>query len=130
MKRISVGSAVLVGTLWVNIPVIPIMFTPSFLFLIIAQPDKNHQPTAFVLSSLLSLFGLGFVLAWSWWSLMVPRWRLWAWQRVEDLNSLKQRAVGAGLIWPDGHVFEKTELRSKETQEKLRALESRKRPHA
>ena len=122
MKRISVTTAVIAGTLWVNIPVLPLMFTPSFIFFLITQSNQSDPPTLI----LLGLFLVGFVLAWFWWSVMVPRWRLWAWPRVEDLASLKQQAVSAGLIWPDGHVFNKTEFRTKETQSKLQALEARK----
>ena len=122
MKRISVTTAVIVGTLWVNIPVIPLMFTPSFIFFLITKSNQSDPP----ILVLLGLFLFGFVLAWSWWSFMVSRWRVWAWPRVEDLASLKQSAVSAGLIWPDGHVFEKTEFSSKEMKSKLQALEARK----
>lgn len=130
MKRVSVTAAIALGTLWVNIPVIPLMFTPIALFVFLSAGKANQQPVASDLLPSLGLFVLGFVLAWSWWSIMVPRWRLWAWSHVEALVELKRRAVRAGLIWPDGHLFEKTEFRTKATQARLRELESQMRPHA
>ena len=55
----------------------------------------------------------GFILAWTWWSVMVPKWRLWAYRRVDDIFQLKAKAVEVGLTWPDGHFFEQTEIKSK-----------------
>ena len=55
---------------------------------------------------------LFIALAWGWWSFAVPRWRLWAYERVGDISELKRRAVAVGLTWPDGHIFEKTEFKS------------------
>lgn len=78
----------------------------------------------------MGLFLFGIVLAWIWWSIMVPRWRLWAWERVEDLDDLKQKAVRAGIIWPEGWIFEKTEFQSEYIKAKLRDLEARKGTHA
>jgi hypothetical protein len=39
------------------------------------------------------------VPAWIWWSLSVPKWRLWAMQNVDDWPSLKRAAVEAMLIF-------------------------------
>lgn len=59
-----------------------------------------------------SRYLMGFVLAWLWWSISVPKWRLWTLQRVENISQLYMKAVQAGLMWPRGHFFEKTEIRS------------------
>ena len=61
----------------------------------------------------LIVFLSGLILAWLWWSLAVPRWRLWAYERVENIPHLKERAIAVGLIWPDGHFFARTEVKSK-----------------
>jgi hypothetical protein len=60
----------------------------------------------------LLVFVGGFIMAWSWWSFSVPRWRVWAYERVSDIPRLKETAVAVGLTWPDGHRFERTELKS------------------
>ena len=58
---------------------------------------------------LLGIFG-SIALAWLWWSLAVPRWRLWALRSGCDPEELQIQGMEAGLLWPKGHFFEKTEL--------------------
>ncbi len=130
MTRVSITTAVIVGTLWVNIPVLPIMFAPVAAFLYWGPRYVSQPSTPFIVIGMLGLLFLGFVIAWCWWSYMVPRWRVWAWQRVEDLHGLRVRAARAGLIWPKGHLFEKTEFRPRRLKEKLTILEARERHNA
>ena len=125
MKPLPVSTAILVGTAWVNLPVLPIMFVPLSLFIFFSGGALNRKASGTDLLLLLGLFVLGFGLSWGWWSVMVPRWRLWAWARVEDTEDLRQRAVRSGLIWPEGHMFEKTELRTATTKQQIRDLESK-----
>ncbi len=61
--------------------------------------------------------------AWLAWSILTPRWRIWAYERVDDLDDLKAQAVTAGLIWPDGHFFERTEIRSPDQRQRIKQLE-------
>lgn len=74
-----------------------------------------------------AIFFPSVAVAWLVWSIQVPRWRLWAYERVDDLTELKARAVAAQLIWPEGHWFEKTEIRTQRTRDALRRLEATKR---
>ncbi|HMY07588.1 MAG TPA: hypothetical protein PLT57_10940, partial [Accumulibacter sp.] len=55
---------------------------------------------------------VSFALAWLWWAVSLPRWRLWAYQRVGDIAALKRVAIAVGLTWPDDHLFGKTEIKS------------------
>ena len=57
-----------------------------------------------------SLLLFGFFLAWSWWSVIVTLWRQWATRRGVDPDELQCRGENATLLWPRGHIFEKTEL--------------------
>ena len=66
---------------------------------------------------------VGVAGGWIWWAYAVPRWRLWAYERVQNIAKLKVRAVQVGLTWPDGHRFERTEFRSESDTLKLRELE-------
>ena len=68
-------------------------------------------------------FFASWPLAWLTWSLLVVRWRVWAYERVDDLDELKMHAVAAGLIWRDGHFFERTEIRSQHQRKRIRDLE-------
>ena len=62
--------------------------------------------------------------SWLTWSFLVTRWRLWAYERVENLDELKAIAVEAKLIWPEGHVRERTEIRSPAQKQRLLELEA------
>ena len=66
-----------------------------------------------------------WILAWTAWSVLVPRWRVWAYERVDDLDELKRLARERNLIWPDGHFFERTELRSKAQRHLISEREER-----
>lgn len=77
-----------------------------------------------------SAYGVAFLafvacwpLAWLTWSLLVPRWRLWAYNRVDNIDELKSQGVAAGLIWREGHLFERTEIRTPDQRRRLRELE-------
>ncbi|WP_018413262.1 hypothetical protein [Methyloversatilis thermotolerans] len=124
MKRaigpISVSRAIWLGTLWVNLPVLALLCAPLWLFGQLFDrgllPDHSKW-------MVLPVFAASFVLAWLWWAVMVPRWRLWAYRRVRDIAALKARAVSAGLTWPDGHFFSRSEIKSRRHAELERELE-------
>ena len=62
---------------------------------------------------------------WLWWSVQVPKWKLWAYARVDNVRTLKIAAIKAGIIWPDNHIFEKTEICSRRTRQQIHQLEER-----
>ena len=125
-RSISVGRAIAVGLVWVNGP---IMFgVPAFTFFVAREILGRAHHFSDIVVTVVSLAGLpvGFVLAWLWWSVTVPAWRLWAYERVDDIAALKEQAVAAGLTWPDGSAFERTEIKSQEHAEREQALEHEK----
>ncbi|MBU1538762.1 MAG: hypothetical protein KKC29_06805 [Alphaproteobacteria bacterium] len=75
------------------------------------------------LAAAASAFLVSWPLAWLTWSLLVPRWRVWAYERVEKLDELKMHAVTVGLIWREGHFFERTEIRTHDQRERIRKFE-------
>jgi hypothetical protein len=99
---LGVGKAVLIGHLIVTVPVLIIILGISFLGRILAPSY-----------SFLFLF-VGFILAWAWWSLMVPRWRRWALKNGAPADRLQKWAAATGLVWPKGWIFEKTEFKAKD----------------
>ena len=99
-KNITAWQAVLVGHVWVNIPVLFIILVPFML----------SQTTMPSIISCLVLF-TGFIVAWGWWAWMVPKWRRWASARVTNHEQLQTLAVMTGLVWPKGWIFEKTEFK-------------------
>ena len=112
--KISVAHAIRAGLFWVNGPVLFMLFGPLF-----AVTRLMPQPGYWGLGAFVG----GFVAAWLWWSITVPRWRLWAYERVHDLDALRRSAVEVGLTWPGGHIFERTEIKSKAMRAKQMALE-------
>lgn len=115
MKTISVGRAIFAGYLFVNIPVGVLIAGPMF---IVAKFIPHPGPLW------IALFPGGFLCAWLWWSIAMPKWRLWAYERVEDIGSLKKSAIDAQLTWPEGSFFERTEIKSASHAERERVLES------
>jgi ABC-type uncharacterized transport system permease subunit len=87
------------GQLTVNLPVLAIIVLGG-----VFSVKRLHGP-----SILLGMFG-SIAVAWLWWSLAVPRWRLWALRSGCDPDELQAQGVEAGLLWPKGSFFEKTEL--------------------
>lgn len=66
-----------------------------------------------------------FVLSWLWWSLMVTKWRIWAFGNVRNVHELKKRAIREKLIWRDNSIFEKTEIGTTKDKEKLNSLNNK-----
>jgi hypothetical protein len=127
MNNVSVKAAINRGLLYVNGPVMVLMFAPMGVAMgLFGQITRLLGSDFYAFIVLCVSFGLGFTLAWAWWSYAVPRWRVWAYERVADIAGLKMRAVKVGLTWPDGHVFERTELKSAALAQRQHELEKRK----
>jgi hypothetical protein len=92
--------AVLVGHLVISLPVVIIMGLVPLLGYILR--GQNGAMIGAV---------LGFVVAWLWWSVFVPRWREWARSRGADEKRTQFLAERSLLVWPKGSILEKTEIR-------------------
>jgi len=99
---LSAENATRIGTVWINLPVVPWVIAPLGL-----HEWFGFQSGNFVK---LLLLVLGFVCAWSWWSVNVTLWRRWATRRGIDADELQWWGQNANLLWPRGHFFERTEL--------------------
>lgn len=118
-KSVTVDEAITRGHRMVNYPVMLIMVgTFSICFYLGVREILSWWifPVGFLLA---------FSLAWLYWSIMITRWRLWAFENVRNVHQLKKRAVQENLIWPDGSIFEKTEIRSSKSQRKLSSLQKK-----
>ena len=105
-ERVSVNEAIARGHRMINVPVMGIMF--GTLGLCLYTGIQKILPIWIIPIGFLLAFGL----AWLYWSIMITKWRLWAFEQVRNVHELKKRAVLEKLIWPDNSVFEKTEIRS------------------
>lgn len=93
----------------------------AFGLLTVAEQRPDFESVA--LRWFFILFLGGFVAGWLVWSIQVPRWRLWAYARVTDIEELKRLAVARKYLWPDGHIFERTEIANKQLRAKIVQLE-------
>ncbi len=101
ISSISAGRAVAYGLLIVNGPVLALILGGLWL----GARLSAGAPSGTGLG-----FAAGFVLAWLWWSISVPRWRAWALSRGADPERLQLLGQRAGVVWPRGSFLAKTEL--------------------
>lgn len=117
--QISVNKAIKRGHLIVNVPVfVAIIGCPAFAFYL---SNYNLIPSWGIGIAFL----IGFVLAWLIWSYMITKWRIWAFENVRNVHELKKRAIQEKLIWNDGSIFEKAEIRNSNDKIKLKNLEKK-----
>jgi hypothetical protein len=125
----SVRRAILVGTAWVNLPVLGIMLGGWALPPYVVQIFDVKAPAIGAAGAALLMaawFLVPFVAAWLWWSFNVPKWRVWAMERTNDWRALENAAISAGLIWADvgpAKLFARTEIWSKENRKRRSELE-------
>lgn len=116
-ETVSVSDAIRKGHLMVTIPSIATLLGTMIitLYLVIIG----------VIPGWTILFGglLSFTLSWLYWSYVITKWRLWAFDSVKNAYDLQKRAVEEKLIWPEGSFFEKTEIRNREERERLQVLQ-------
>jgi len=115
----TVDEAISKGHRMVTYPVIFIMFSTFGLTYYLSTQNKNT-----VLIWLAGLI-LSFVFGWIYWSIVITKWRLWAFENVRNVHELKKRAIQEKLIWEDESMFEKTEIRSLRAKEKWTSLQSK-----
>jgi hypothetical protein len=101
-QGISVGHAIVRGQLLVNGPALLLIAVGGYVGRTLAADLRTGMGIGVV---------VGAIVAWSWWSFAVPRWRRWALGRGADPAELQRIGVRTGLLWPRGSIFEKTELR-------------------
>ena len=114
VDKVSIARAVTIGHLAVTVPVLVFLGAGAFAWVALDG----------VVGGWSALFYLcGILFAWLWWSLFVPRWRIWAYRRVESIPEVLRWAVRTGLVWPRGWLFERTEIKSASQAAEQHALE-------
>ena len=118
-KTVTVDKAISKGHIMVNFPVMVIMFGIIGLTLYLGV-QKLIPTWGFPVG-----FVFAFVFSWLCWSFMITKWRIWAFENVRNVHELKKRAIQEKLIWADGNIFEKTEIRTAADKEKLNSLKDK-----
>ena len=124
MANVSIDDAIRRGNRLVNWPVRLLLAFPALVVVIGRYALRIRSDNERFNIALMILFGVCFVSAWLWWSINIPKWRLWAYERVDDIPQLKRRAILANLTWADGSIFSRTEIKSHEHAARERELES------
>lgn len=111
MKYKSVNYAIVIGQLWINVPVSILIIGISYLGWSL-PPFFEYAGINVLVVIFIIIIGIG--ISWLWWSVFITKWRVWAFNIVAEENwiSLKKAAIRSSLIWPDGAIFEKTEIRN------------------
>jgi hypothetical protein len=107
----------------VKLPSMVVMIGPWVAFYVLSRQGVVPDKGADGMKWFVPMFIGGFVAGWLVWSVQTPRWRRWAYERVEDIEALKAMAVSSQYIWPDGPIFGRTEIVSDRLRNELRALE-------
>jgi hypothetical protein len=100
---LGVGRAVLVGEAVVNVPALGLMLlTISLLGPVIQGWLEGGATQGLKFSTLVIVMVLAVSVGWTWWAIAMPRWRVWALERVADPRLLYGAAISAQLMWPPG----------------------------
>jgi hypothetical protein len=118
-NQVTVDKAISRGLLTVNGPVLLTLIGCPILALIFSK--NNVIPDWGIGIAVL----IGTILAWLIWSFRITKWRIWAFENVRNVHELRQKAIEFKLIWPEGSIFEKTEIRSNEVKEKLKTIKKK-----
>jgi hypothetical protein len=113
----------------IKVPSIATMVLVPVIIVFVLQTVAQNHPDAETTDPIwvyliLFLIFAGFGAGWLVWSVRTPKWRLWAYTRVADIDTLKKLAVQRGYIWPPGHFFEKTEIASRTLRLEIKKAES------
>jgi hypothetical protein len=121
VETVTPEQAVARGWWMVTAPSLALLIVPLISYAIWMPSEYRFGAAGIGPFALVFLISAG--LSWLAWSILVPQWRLWAYQRVANIAELKDRALAANLIWPERSIFARTEIASKELRSQLRRLE-------
>ena len=124
-RSTSPAIAICWGVLSVNGPVAVLLASASLIPLIVGAFLGPYIPLPLNVVLMVVIGAAVWCSAWLYWSISLPRWRLWAYSRVEDIDKLHTMAVSYGLLWRDGHFFERTEIYPGHLRQRVNAARRR-----
>ncbi len=68
---------------------------------------------------------LGLLAAALYWCLQANKWKIWAYENVDNIHELKQRALDSKLMYADDSTWNKLTITSADDKRRLAALEER-----
>jgi hypothetical protein len=100
-RSLSIGWAILIGEMAINVPVLGLLTGLIFGVAELLQWATGYDGTgpSPALPSIVAVI-VAFTSAWAWWSIVTPRWLLWAMRRVDHPQALRRAAVGS-ILWDE-----------------------------
>jgi len=95
-----------------------------FVFLVGGFVLSNFYPNfpaLFILGGLV----LGLLFSLLYWCLQVNKWKIWAYENVDNIHELKQRAIDSKLMYADDSAWNKITITSADDKQRLAALQER-----
>ena len=68
---------------------------------------------------------LGLLFCLLYWCLQANKWKIWAYENVDNIHELKQRAIDSKLMYADDSMWNKLIITSADDKQRLAALEDR-----
>ena len=121
-ERLTPQAAVDAAARYVSGPVLLIMLAPALVTLALGVAAGIPLGAFWPVAGIVLI--VSWMLAWLAWSILTPRWRLWAYERVEDIDELKRIAIADRVLWPDGHIFHRSELAPPVLRARLAMIEA------
>lgn len=115
------------GIWTIKLPSMAAFFVPALIYILLAGQGYIPRYGLEGFKWFFFVFVGGISVSWLIWSIQVPRWRLWSYRQVNDLDGLKREAIERQIIWPEGSFFERTEIASRKMREEILRLEQTKR---
>jgi len=122
VTRVTVEEALQKARMTINMPATCIMLGCLAQALIVVPSGQAPLPVLYA-SGLLGV--LAWPLGWLYRSVMTPRWKLWAYSGAGNVRQMKEAAIAAKVISPDGSLFERTEICPPAMRAEIRRLEGR-----
>jgi hypothetical protein len=119
VSHILIEDALRKGTMMIDWPIAFIALTILVVFSIIAVLSNPNVPKVVGV--------MGWIIAlpvmWLWRSIMITKWKIWAYSNVDDVRELKKRALEKKILYSDNHFLTRTEIRTRSQAERLARLE-------
>ena len=125
MPTVTAEEAVRRAFWMIKVPSMAVLLVPLLILMGLIKlgvlPDDGPVAIAVGIPTIIGSIAGGWLV----WSIQVPRWRVWAYRNADDIPAVKRLAAEMQIIWPEGSVFEKTEIASRNTTQTLSELERR-----
>jgi hypothetical protein len=121
-ERITIDQAVDKARLTINLPATLIMMVAWAQALLIVPMGKAPL---MVMAVSIFIGVSGWPMSWLYKAYMTPRWKLWAYPRVGNVQQLKEAAIKGRVLGTDNSFAEKSEICSKAMRHEILKLEGR-----